>query len=113
MRSDTDSPLAAASSSLALALSFVALGCGTGNYSNEDLEFMSALPERGDVVASIPTQSALAPAEMAELYLATRAAVNDFNGLVDTFLGVIDTARSRPPSSRLPDERIWGPFAAD
>jgi len=115
MRSDPAPPRAAASSSLALSLSlsFVALGCGTGNYSNEDLEFMSALPERGDVVASIPTQSAPPSADMAELYLATRGAVDDFNGLVDTFLGLLDAVRSRAPSSRLPDERIWGPFAAD
>src|SRR6185369_8743500 len=113
MRSDAARPRAAARLSLSLSLSFVAVGCGTGNYSNEDLEFMSALPERGDVVASIPTQSALASADMAELYLATRAAVDDFNELVDKFLGLIDAVRSRSPSSRLLDERIWGPFAAE
>jgi hypothetical protein len=97
---------------LVLALA-AAAGCGNGNYSNEDLEFMSALPERGDVVVTIPTQSPLVPAEMAELYVSTRAAVNDFNDLVTTFLGLIDGIRSRAPQSRLTDERIWGPLPAD
>ena len=44
-------PLAALLAALLAAAA--AGGCVTGNYSNEDLEFMSALPERGDVVVEV------------------------------------------------------------
>jgi hypothetical protein len=88
-------------------------GCSWGNYSNDDLEFMSALPERVDVAAVIPVLSGPQPVEQAELYLSTRKAINDFNAMVDALLGLIDTIRSYPPTSRAPDARTWGPFPAD
>src|SRR5207253_6776121 len=90
----------ATATALALAL---AGGCGKGDYSNEDLEFFSVLPERGDIIADIPSSSASAPADQAELYVATRKAINDFNGLVDEFLGLIDAVRSNRPTVRLSD----------
>jgi hypothetical protein len=83
---------------------------GCGNYSNEDLEFMQALPEKSDLSADVPTRSAVVLGDTAELYRMTRDVVVIFNGVVDTFLGVIDAIRSYSPTTRHPDQRIWGPF---
>jgi hypothetical protein len=85
---------------------------GCGNYSNEDLEFMQALPEKPDLSADVPTRSAVVLGDTAELYRMTRDVVVIFNGVVDAFLNLIDTIRSFPPTTRMPDTRIWGPFPA-
>jgi len=87
-------------------------GAGCGNYSNEDLEFMSALPEQSDLSAEVPVRSAVVLADTAELYRMTRNVVVIFNGVVDSFLSLIDAIRAYSPTTRLPDERIWGPFPA-
>lgn len=90
----------------------VAAGCG--NYSNEDLEFMNALPESSDLRANIPPRSsALAPADEAELARSTHMVTAGFNGLLMALVGIVDTVRSYPPTTRTPDGRIWGPFPAD
>jgi hypothetical protein len=85
---------------------------GCGNYSNEDLEFMQALPEKPDLSADVPTRSALVLANTAELYRMTRDVVAIFNGVVDAFLTLIDAIRAYPPTTREPNMRIWGPFPA-
>ena len=85
---------------------------GCGNYSNEDLEFMQALPEKSDLSVTVPTRSAVVLANTAELYRMTRDVVVIFNGVVDSFLTLIDAIRSYSPTTRLPDARIWGPFPA-
>jgi hypothetical protein len=96
---------------LLLGSGVLAPGCG-GNYSNEDLEFMNALPEKSDLSADVPTRSALVLANTAELYRMTRNVVAIFNGVVDAFLTLIDAIRSYPPTTRMPNARIWGPFPA-
>jgi hypothetical protein len=93
----------------AAAVLVAAVGCG--NYSNEDLEFMNALPEKQDLTAEIPVRSAVVLADTAELYRMSRNVVLVFNGMVDAFLSVVDAIRSYPPTTRHPGERIWGPFA--
>jgi hypothetical protein len=88
----------------------VALGCG--NYSNEDLEFMSALPDGQDV--SIPIRSAAVTlADEAELAHFTHQVSDGLNGLTSALLGIVDGVRSLSPTSRTPDSRTWGPFPAD
>jgi hypothetical protein len=86
---------------------------GCGNYSNEDLEFMSALPEKQELAAVVPTRSALVLGEAAEYYLLTRNVSLTFNGITEAFLGLIDVIRAFPPTTRHPNERIWGPFPAE
>jgi len=88
-------------------------GAGCGNYSNEDLEFMSALPEKQELAAVVPTRSALVLGETAEYYQLTRNVALIFNGITEAFLGVIDTIRAFPPTTRRPNQRIWGPFPAE
>ena len=88
-------------------------GAGCGNYSNEDLEFMQALPEKADLTAVVPIRSAVVLASSAELYRMTRDVVVVFNGIVDAFVTIIDTIRSYSPTTRHPNERIWGPFPSN
>lgn len=96
-----------------LALPLVlALAAGCGNYSNEDLEFMNALPEQGLLEMEIP-RSAILPANEAELSRMTHQTTRDFNGLLATLVGFVDWIRSHPPTSRSRDSRTWGPYAAD
>jgi hypothetical protein len=89
-----------------------AAAAGCGNYSNEDLEFMNALPEKQDLAATIPMRSALDISNRAELYTTTRSVTLVFNALLDALLTQIDEVRGDSPTTRLPGERIWGPFPA-
>ena len=94
---------------LMLALAAVAAGCG--NYSNEDLEYMSVVPEQRELAANLPAaQSAVQLAGAAELYKTTHNVTETLNGILDKLLGLIDTIRHYSPSSRTADSRTWGPF---
>jgi hypothetical protein len=99
-------------SKLHVLLLTLALAAGCGNYSNEDLEFMNALPEQNLLAAEIPRALVL-PTNEAELSRMTRQTTRDFNGLLATLVGFVDWIRSHPPTSRTRDSRIWGPYAAD
>jgi len=93
---------------LSVASLALAAACG-GNYSNEDVDFQLALPEKEDLAAKLPAQ-ALEITDSAEYYLATRNVVRLFNGLGDAFLTIIDAVRAFPPTERNGARRIWGPF---
>lgn len=105
-----------------LLASFIVSGCG-GTWSNRDLEFAAALPTRAELASKLPaTASSAQPLDRArdglnagdpsQAWADTRKAANDFNGLLDFFLGVVDSVRSVPPSSRTDTSRTWGPFVA-
>jgi hypothetical protein len=82
---------------------------GCGDYSNEDLLFMSAVPSSTQLAVVLP---AAAPAAMqAELAQDTHNGINNVNGMLDDVLGLIDAIRSYEPTSRTSDSRTWGPFA--
>jgi hypothetical protein len=85
---------------------------GCGNYSNEDLEYMNAVPDRDALAANIPS-SRILPANEAELSRTTHDIVAVFNGLLDMILGGVDTIRGYQPTQRLPNARIWGPVRAE
>ena len=106
-----------------LLLSLLALGtvaCG-GDFSNEDLEFLNALPEREDLATALPgaphnaarldgSVQALALGELSRLYEDTRRASDDFNRGVDGLLTLLESIRSQPPTTRAPGTRTWGPY---
>lgn len=100
-------------SNLVLATCLLGAAAGCGNYSNEDLEFMAALPEKADLATAVPTRSALTLGETAEYYRLTRDVSRIFNGITGAFLGLIDSIRAYPPTTRHPSERIWGPFPSE
>jgi hypothetical protein len=103
------------SSDAAVLIAIAALGAAAcGNYSNEDLEYMNAVPDRADLAADLPARSsALAPADEAELARTTHQVTSVFNGMLDNILGLVDTIRSYQPTSRGPQSRTWGPAPAD
>jgi hypothetical protein len=94
------------SATLLLVLTFAACG----NYSNEDLEFLNAVPAAQDISADIPRAPLLAnEAEMAKL---THDTVAVFNGALK-FLEAADVIRTYPATSRIANGRIWGPVPMD
>jgi hypothetical protein len=100
-------PLAAAL--FIVAVVFVAVVfAACGNYSNEDLEYMNAVPATDDMTAKMPTSSLMLGNE-AELSRDTHAVIKAFNGALQ-FLDAADTIRTWPPTSRIPNGRIWGPW---
>jgi hypothetical protein len=99
---------------LLLVLPVATLLGACGDYSNEDLEFMNAVPQSSDLHADIPAvTSAVELADEAELAKQTHTVTTTFNGMADTLVTLVDTVRSYPPTSRTPDSRTWGPFGFD
>jgi hypothetical protein len=85
----------------------VAAAASCGNYSNEDLEYMNAVPARVDIAAEIP-RSLILPANEAELSRLTHDVIAAFNGAL-LFLEAADLIRGYQPTSRIPNGRVWGP----
>ena len=80
-----------------------------GNYSNEDLLYMSAVPSSSQLAVVLP--AAPTTVTQAELAQDTHNGISNVNTLLDNVLGLIDTIRSYEPTSRTSDSRTWGPFA--
>lgn len=96
-----------------LAITLVAglLGAGCGNYSNEDLEFMAAVPTTNQLAVELP--AAVNPTAEAELAKRTHDAIATVNGALRNVLGLVDGVRAYTPTSRTDDSRTWGPFPDD
>lgn len=98
--------------------------CG-GNFSNEDLEYLNALPTREVLASKLPGTGAasgsglaqrrdqLAVGELSPLYVDTKKASTDFNTALDGLLSLLENIRTVPPTSREPDKRTWGPYPDD
>ncbi|WNG16686.1 hypothetical protein [Cystobacter fuscus] len=104
-----------------LLLGCLATACG-GNISNDDLQFLNALPTREVLSAKLPGAAgfqgkgssrqrvdALVLGEHSRLYELTRQAADKFNGGFDGVLSVLEETRMSPPTTRAPALRIWGP----
>jgi hypothetical protein len=78
-----------------------------GNYSNEDLLFMSAVPSSTQLAVVLPAP--MPAVTEAELSQSTHGGIATVNKLLDGVLGIVDTIRSYEPTSRSADERVWGP----
>src|SRR5688572_14635611 len=94
---------------LLLAAAGAVLGCDAGNYSNEDIDFQLAVPERQDIAVRMPAQ-ALETNDSAEHYRNTRNTVRSLDGMADAFVGLIDHVRAYAPTERQIGRRVWGPF---
>lgn len=93
---------------LAIVLVAGLLGAGCGNYSNEDLEFMAAVPTTNQLAVALP--AAVNATTEAELAKSTHDAIKMVNDILASVLGLVDTVRSYAPTSRTTDSRTWGPF---
>ena len=80
-----------------------------GNYSNEDLLYMSAVPSSSQLAVVLP--AAATTVVQAELAEDTHNGISNVNAMLDDVLGLVDTIRSYEPTSRSSDSRTWGPFA--
>jgi hypothetical protein len=82
-----------------------------GNYSNDDLDFQLALPDKSDLSAQM--QLSVTRLNSAEYYRATRTAVTAFNDAAANLAGLVDLVRGLTPTTRNGDVRTWGPWPAD
>jgi hypothetical protein len=117
MRSPSERSLRLAS------LALVALA-GCGNFSNEDIRFVEALPRREEIRVMVPAAAAplarmatplvavaaCAGLGTAESWLSAEKTGQDFNRGIDWVLGLVDVVRRIPPTHREQDLRRWGPF---
>ena len=99
------------------------LVAGCGNWSNRDLDFVNALPNREALKSRLPTSAdkrlgdvqtrkdGLNVGDPSGAYATTKEAKATFNGLIDSVLGLVDSIRQYPPTTRTPEARVWGPFA--
>jgi hypothetical protein len=88
------------------------LGAGAcGNYSNEDLAYMSVVPVKQELAANLPqAQSAVQIAGAAELYRTTHNVTETLNGMLGNLLSLVEAVRHYSPSSRTAVSRTWGPY---
>lgn len=105
-------------------LCLTAAACG-GDFSNDDLEFLNALPRREDLAAKLPASSegragggltarkaglVVNLGEVSELATDTDETGRNFNSAVDGLLTLLESIRDAAPTTREPDRRVWGPF---
>ncbi|HZI16469.1 MAG TPA: hypothetical protein VE153_39250 [Myxococcus sp.] len=114
---------------LALACLCLAMAACGGNLSNDDLEFLNALPQREDLAAKLPANSQgrsggkraggktaasaslqVRLGETSQLFSDTDDTGRRFNASVDGLLALLEKIRDVEPTSRDPDRRVWGPF---
>ena len=99
---------------------------GCGGYSNDDLEFLYALPSRAALQTSVPASSTarsgselgvrrdgLAVGEPSKAYADTKSGSDGINELLYNVLDVLERVRTARPSERTENRRVWGPFADD
>ena len=121
---------------LALVAALAAASAGCGNYSTEDLRFLSALPRREHLVVAVPASTGAGPTALRTSALASTSGYSltcpagptfgdatvwqwakpisdDLNGAVTWIVGLIDNVRRIPPTHRSEDSRRWGPFDDD
>ena len=79
-----------------------------GDYSNEDLLYMSAVPSSAQLAVVLP--AAATTVMQAELAQNTHNGISDVNTLLDDVLGLVDAVRAYEPTRRTSDSRTWGPF---
>lgn len=105
---------------LALAAAGV-LSAACGDYSNEDLRFLVAVPTRADLAVEVPADAAPAPGALtaqaaacangsSETWGWAKPMSDRMNASVELLLGLVDVVRRLPPSYRADDARGWGPF---
>lgn len=84
-----------------------------GNYSNEDLEFMNALPQTDDVALASPLRAAGRLADEDDALKTTIKVTAAVNASALGALAFVDKVRTVYPTAREQNTRIWGPFPDD
>jgi hypothetical protein len=101
-------------SAISLLLLAAAL-CACGNYSNDDLVFINAIPTSDQLKVSVPQAQGQPLCALGSDDFATNARTNgtNLNQAIEKVLGLVDTIRSVPATTRSGDQRTWGPWKDD
>jgi hypothetical protein len=94
---------------LFLVAGVTAMMAACGDYSNEDLLYMSAVPSSSQLAVVLP--AAMVTVTQAELAQDTHNGSSSVNTMLDEVLGLVDAIRSYEPTGRTSNSRTWGPFA--
>ena len=91
--------------------------CACGNWSNSDLEYVYALPQKDALKSQLGSETAMQGVrrdpllgEHSDVYDSTVKASDKFNEFLDGILTGLDTLRTIPPTKREENKRIWGPY---
>jgi len=92
-----------------------ALAClgACGNYSNDDLEFMDAIPAQNETTVELPLRPAAVLPSAADGWRQTLEVSRTFNATAVGLLTLVDRIRSNYPTTRNSQTRIWGPYPAE
>lgn len=88
-------------------VAFAMVACG--NYSNDDIAFYDALPDKQALSVNVP-QNGQALAQQASLYTGTVQSAQNINTGVENIIGLLDLIRTLSPTERTDTSRTWGPF---
>ena len=86
---------------------------GCGNWSNEDIVFVEALPTTQALRVALPAQQArplCAGLGESQVWLGAKQTGDGLNSGVDFLVNLVDTVKSVTPTTRRADAREWGPF---
>jgi hypothetical protein len=88
------------------------LAAACGNYSNDDILFIEALPVARSLHVALPGGSGQALCAIATSDLDTKAQATavQLNQGIDSFIALIDLVRQAPPTERRENHRGWGPW---
>jgi hypothetical protein len=95
------------------ACSALLLICACGTLSNEDVQFLEAMPQKDQLHVQVPKGDTSQPAcalGSADVWTSAKTTGDAINAGVDGILGLIDNIRAVPPTTRDTDLRTWGPF---
>lgn len=97
---------------LAAALATASLASGCGNYSNDDVAFIAAVPHGTTLHVAVPALQAqpVCANGTADAFVQARSTGTSINAGLDGVLALVDTIRGLDPTARAPDRRTWGPF---
>ena len=90
----------------------LALLCACGNYSNDDLAFLSAIPSAAQLHVVVPKGQGQALCALGAATTASNAQSQGqgINQGIDGLLSFIDLVRAIPPTNRDGERRSWGPW---
>lgn len=95
------------------ACSALLLMCACGTLSNEDVQFIEAIPQKDQLHVQVPQGDAAQPAcalGPADVWTNAKSTGSGLNAGIDGILSIVDAVRKAPPTTRDPDQRTWGPF---
>jgi hypothetical protein len=100
--------------SVGKAAAALALLCGCGNLSNDDVAFLLAIPQKQQLHVTVPqgtSQNLCGALGAADVYVNAKSTGDSLNAVVDAILALVDAIRKVTPTTRDDDSRTWGPFA--